>query len=89
MDNDTALGNITLSAGTATLNISTLPVGNHSITAVYSGDDNFSGNTSAALTQTVKASINWGLIGGLIAAGTVILIVSVVILVLGRRRHKS
>ena len=89
MDNDTALGNITLSAGTATFNISTLPVGNHSITAVYSGDDNFSGNTSAALTQTVKASINWGLIGGLIAAGTVILIVSVVILVLGRRRHKS
>jgi hypothetical protein len=88
MDGAAALDNTTLSAGTAVFNISTLPVGNHSITAVYSGDDNFFGSTSAALIQTVKASINWGLIGGLIAAGIVIIIALIVTLVLVRHKHK-
>ena len=89
MDGAAALGNATLSAGTAMFNISTLPVGNHSITAVYSGDGNFSDSTSAALTQTVKASVNWGLIGGLMAAGIVIIITLVVTLVIALRRRKS
>jgi PKD repeat protein len=31
-----------------------LPVGSHSITAVYGGSTNFSGSTSSALTQTVN-----------------------------------
>jgi len=36
------------------LNISTLSVATHSITAVYSGDVNFATSTSAALSQTVN-----------------------------------
>src|SRR6266702_859941 len=54
-DGATALGTATLSSsGVATLTLSTLAVGSHSLTAVYSGDANFSGATSAALTQTVQ-----------------------------------
>jgi uncharacterized protein (TIGR03437 family) len=34
--------------------ISNLSVGSHSITAVYSGDNNYGGNTSAVLIQTVN-----------------------------------
>src|SRR6266516_2032744 len=50
---------VTTTAGvtTATFTTSTLAVGSHSITATYSGDTNFTGSTSAVLTQTVnKAS---------------------------------
>jgi hypothetical protein len=36
--------------------ISTLSVGTHTITAVYSGDSNFAGSTSAPFTQTVNPS---------------------------------
>ncbi len=46
----------TLNSGTATSSaISSLTVGSHSITAVYSGDSNFSGSTSPALTQSVTS----------------------------------
>ncbi len=38
MDGSTSLGTGTLSGGVATFSISTLPVGSHSITGVYSGD---------------------------------------------------
>ena len=89
MDGAAALGNATLSAGTATFNVSTLPVGTHAITAAYSGDGNFLDSTSAALTQTVKSSINWGLIGGLITAGIVVIITLVVTLVVVLRRRRS
>jgi hypothetical protein len=54
MDGTTALGAVVLSRGTARLSIKTLAAGAHSITAVYSGDANFGGNTSAATTQTVN-----------------------------------
>ena len=54
-DGATALGTAALSSsGVATLTLSTLAVGSHSLTAVYSGDADFSGATSAALTQTVQ-----------------------------------
>ena len=54
-DGATALGTATLSSsGVATLTLSTLAVGSHSLTAVYSGDADLSGATSAALTQTVQ-----------------------------------
>lgn len=36
--------------------VSTLTVGDHDVTAVYSGDDNHSGSTSETLTQTVHKS---------------------------------
>jgi hypothetical protein len=42
-----------VSSGVASLTTSTLGGGKHSITAVYSGDANFAGSTSAVLSQTV------------------------------------
>ena len=44
---------VALSSGGASCAISTLAVGQHSVTAVYSGDTNFHGSTSPILTQTV------------------------------------
>ncbi|MGA7648369.1 MAG: Ig-like domain repeat protein [Terriglobales bacterium] len=41
-------------SGVATFSISTLSVGTHNITAAYSGDGNFSGSTSPALSQVVQ-----------------------------------
>jgi len=43
------------SSGTATFSTSSLSVGSHSVTAVYSGDTNFSASTSAAVAVTVAA----------------------------------
>jgi len=43
-----------LSSGSASLSISTLTAGSHSITATYSGDANNLGSTSTARTQTVS-----------------------------------
>jgi hypothetical protein len=69
-DGETSLGSSTLSNGTATYATSTLSAGTHSITAVYSGDGNFAGNTSSSVPLTVKtpSGVNWALIGGIIAA---------------------
>jgi hypothetical protein len=54
-DGASLLGTVALSGGTASLTISTLTVGTHSITASYSGDTQFAGSTSSSLTQTVIA----------------------------------
>ena len=55
-DGATAIGSGTLnSGGIATLTTSSLAVGSHSITAVYAGDKNNEGETSAAVTITVSA----------------------------------
>jgi len=54
-DGGTPLGTVTLTNGTATLTTSSLPIGNDAISVVYSGDSNFEGSTSAALTQAVSA----------------------------------
>jgi hypothetical protein len=58
-DGSTALGIATLSTTggvtTATFTTTALTNGSHPITAVYSGDANFGGNTSAVLTQNVGA----------------------------------
>jgi len=54
MDNGSSLGIITLSGGIAMLTTTTLPVGSNSITAVYSGDTDFTTSTSSALSQTVN-----------------------------------
>ena len=53
MDGDATLGTVTITGGAASFATSALTVGDHSITAVYSGDANFSASTSATLTQTV------------------------------------
>jgi hypothetical protein len=41
-----------LSGGVATLNLASLAVGSHSITAVYGGDGNFNGSTSERSRKT-------------------------------------
>ncbi len=57
-DGATTIGTGTLSTSggvtTATFSTSSLAIGSHSITAVYAGDTNFTGSTSAVLTQTVN-----------------------------------
>ena len=50
----TPLGSAPLSGGVASLAVTTLTVGSDSITAVYSGDPNFAGSPSTALSQTVE-----------------------------------
>ncbi len=55
MDGGTTLGTGTISSGTATYSTSALAAGSNSITAIYSGDTNDSGSTSATLTQTVNS----------------------------------
>jgi hypothetical protein len=42
------------STGVASLTISSLPVGNNAITAIYGADANFTASSSAALSQTVN-----------------------------------
>jgi hypothetical protein len=66
MDGSNALGTVdlsaaTLSTSTASLDVSSLAAGSHSITAVYSGDANNAGVTSTALTQAVQATSSTGL----------------------------
>jgi hypothetical protein len=53
LDGTTTLGSGTLSAGIAIFTTSSLAAGSHTIMAVYSGDTNEVGSTSAALTQLV------------------------------------
>jgi hypothetical protein len=48
------VGTGALSSGKATFSTSSLPVGTDSITAVYGGDTDFNGSTSAVLTQKVN-----------------------------------
>jgi hypothetical protein len=61
MDGSSTLGSpvdlsaATPSTSTASLNVSSLAAGSHSITAAYSGDANNAGVTSTALTQAVAA----------------------------------
>jgi hypothetical protein len=52
-DGTTVLGTAALSGGSTVLRTQTLGVGNHSLTAVYSGDVNFLPSTSAARAQQV------------------------------------
>jgi hypothetical protein len=53
-DGTTRLGAANLTAGVATYITSTLSANVHSITAVYSGDNNFNTVTSAALSEQVQ-----------------------------------
>jgi hypothetical protein len=53
-DGAATLGTITLSGGTGSLTLSGLGGGTHSLTAVYGGDANYLGGSSAVLTQTVN-----------------------------------
>jgi hypothetical protein len=53
-DGTVLLGPGTLAGGTASLTIGTLTAGNHSITAEYSSDDNYSGSSSPVLSQSIS-----------------------------------
>jgi N-acetylneuraminic acid mutarotase len=50
----TSLGSPSLISGVASLATTALPLGTDTITAVYSGDTNFTGNTSNAVSQLVE-----------------------------------
>jgi hypothetical protein len=56
MDGSTSLGSATVSANSAQVTVSALTVGTHTITAVYTGNANLSGSTSAALSQVVNGA---------------------------------
>jgi phage tail-like protein len=58
LDGTTALGTGAVSGGAATLAVSTLTAGLHSITAAYSGDGSNPPSTSAVLVQTVSATVS-------------------------------
>jgi Bacterial Ig-like domain (group 3) len=53
-DGANALGTASVSAGKASLSTSTLSAGSHSITARYSGDNNYLGSVSPAVSQSVS-----------------------------------
>ncbi len=53
-DGASTLGTGTLSGGMASIMVSNLAVGTHSITAVYGGDTNFNGSGSSVLSQVVN-----------------------------------
>jgi hypothetical protein len=57
MDGTTVLGTGTITGYSATLTTATLTAGTHSITAAYSGDTNFNGVSSAALSLVVNQAI--------------------------------
>ena len=52
---DTELGTQELTDGTASLTTATLPVGQHTITVVYQGDDNYASSTSNEVIQEVRS----------------------------------
>jgi len=52
-DGTTLLGTSTVNGGSASLSTSSLTAGPHAITAQYSGNSNYTGSTSAVLTETV------------------------------------
>ena len=62
-DGSTTLGSGTLNGSSvATLTISTFAIGNHTITAAYSGDSAFSSSTSSGITETIDQAtpvITW------------------------------
>ena len=55
-DGGTTIGTGTLSSGTTTFTTSTLAAGTHTITAVYGGDNVYSGSTSSGVTETVNTA---------------------------------
>ena len=60
-DGSSSMGTGSLISGTATFATSSLTVGTHIITAVYSGDTNFSGSNSATFIETIEPVTPTGL----------------------------
>ena len=55
----TTIGSAGLVGNVATLTTATLPVGTHSITAVYGGNTNYNTSTSAAMSQVIGTPGSW------------------------------
>jgi hypothetical protein len=53
MDGNTQIGTETVNSGQAILTTSSLPPASHSITAHYSGDNNFKSSTSSVFTLKI------------------------------------
>jgi Bacterial Ig-like domain (group 3) len=53
-DGASTIGTGTVSGGLASLMVSSLTIGTHSITALYGGDTNFNGSSSSVLSQVVN-----------------------------------
>jgi hypothetical protein len=71
MNGTATLATINLSSGTASYSTTALAVGTASISAVYSGDTNFSGSTSNTVTVTVQALVPSFTLGASPTSGTV------------------
>jgi Glycoside hydrolase family 44/Bacterial Ig-like domain (group 3) len=56
LDGNTAIGSASLASGKGLLTLSTLSVGNHSLSAAYSGDAADSASTSNVVTVTITAA---------------------------------
>ena len=52
----TSLGSATLSGGTATLTVTSLPIGTSSLTATYAGSAGFQTSTSTAVSEVIDAA---------------------------------
>jgi hypothetical protein len=52
-----SLGTVTLSGGVATVSTSSLGQGTHVVTAIYSGDNNFAGQTKGTLVQNMNGTV--------------------------------
>jgi hypothetical protein len=61
-DAGTTLGTSAVTNGVATLSTSTLTLGLHPVTAVYSGDNNYIGSSSLAYNQTVAMNARVGVV---------------------------
>jgi hypothetical protein len=68
-DGANLLGSNTLSGGSATFSTSALSDGSHSITSSYQGDSGYTGSTSSAVSQVVRAQTST-LIGASASAST-------------------
>lgn len=62
MDGTSLIGTAELDSGQAILTTSSLSAGSHSITAEYSGDENFESSTSSPFILTVKEQTNIGMV---------------------------
>ena len=56
-DGLTSLGSVAVSGGTAELDLTTLAIGNHSLTATFTSSGSYSSSTSSAVPFEVKAQI--------------------------------
>jgi MYXO-CTERM domain-containing protein len=69
-DGATVLGTVALANGFVSLSTSTLDLGSHAVTATYVGDTNFTGSSSAALTEVVSRTAGMATLAAVPSAST-------------------